>query len=356
MQRFSEDTRRTADIAACRALLRSGSRTFHAASFLLPRRVREPASVLYAFCRLADDSVDIERGPAAVARLLARLASVYRGTPEAHPADRAMAEFVDRFAIPQHLPEALIEGLAWDEAGRRYQDLAALLGYAARVAGTVGVMMALLMGVRRPALLARAADLGMAMQLTNIARDVGEDARAGRVYLPLEWLREAGIDADAWLSSPRYTPALGGVIDRLLDVADGLYARADTGIAGLPASCRPGIRAARLLYAEIGQELRRKGLDSVTQRAVVPARRKLGLLAGVLAASGRDQQLEGAPCLEQASFLLAGLAETPTDAGTAAALRWWDLQARVIWVIDLFERIERRRASGATDAAERATA
>ena len=356
MQRFSKDMRRTADIAACRTLLRSGSRTFHAASFLLPRRVREPATVLYAFCRLADDSVDIEGSGAAVERLQARLARVYRGTPEAHPADRALAEVVDRFAIPQHLPEALIEGLAWDEAGRRYQNLHALNAYAARVAGTVGVMMALLMGVREAAPLARAADLGVAMQLTNIARDVGEDARAGRIYLPLDWLSEAGIDADEWLASPRFTPALGEVIDRLLAVADELYARANAGIAGLPLNCRPGIRAARLLYDEIGQELRRRGLNSVTQRSVVPVKRKLRLLADVFALVRHEGASREAPCLEQAQFLLNGIAEAPENAGTASAPPWWDVPARAIWVIDLFERIERRRVSGSTGPAARVTA
>ncbi len=349
MQRSSESYRSAADIAACRTLLRSGSRTFHAASFLLPRRIREPASVLYAFCRLADDSVDIERGPAAVDRLQVRLDRVYRGMPAAHPADRALAEIVERFAIPQHLPEALIEGLAWDEQERRYENLAALQAYAARVAGTVGVMMAILMGVRAPDLLARAADLGVAMQLTNIARDVGEDARAGRLYLPLDWLREAGIDGEAWLAEPRCLPALRPVIGRVLDAADALYARSDAGIAALPASCRPGIRAARLLYAEIGQELRRQGLDSVTQRAVVSAKRKLGVLVNVLAAARTDKSALGALCLEQAQFLLEGISDGPASSASRQEHRWWDFQARAIWVIDLFERIERRRAGAVTD-------
>jgi len=265
-----------------------------------------------------------------------------------------LAEVVERFAIPQRLPAALIEGLAWDEQERRYTDLAALQAYAARVAGTVGVMMAILMGVRTPAALARAADLGVAMQLTNIARDVGEDARAGRLYLPLDWLSEAGIDPEAWLAAPRYIPALGRVIDRVLDAADALYARADAGIAALPASCRPGIRAARLLYAEIGQELRRQGLDSVARRAVVPAKRKVGLLMNVLAAARHDEAALGALCLEQASFLLEGMSDAKAGSALHQEQRWWDFQARAIWVIDLFERLEHRRASG-TSAPARVT-
>ena len=89
---------------------------------------------------------------------------------------------------------------------RRYETLQDLDAYAARVAGSVGAMMTLVMGQRAPEIVARACDLGVAMQLTNIARDVGEDARAGRLYLPLQWLREAGIDPDAWLAKPVFTP------------------------------------------------------------------------------------------------------------------------------------------------------
>lgn len=225
-----------ADLAACRALLRDGSRSFLAASLLLPREVREPACALYAFCRLADDAVDL--APAsqgdAVARLRDRLERVYGGQPLPIAADRALAGVVRRYAIPRAVPEALIDGFEWDAQDRRFETLEELQAYAARVAATVGVMMALLMGVRSAAGLARACDLGVAMQLSNIARDVGEDARMGRIYLPLAWLREAGIDPDAWLAQPIFTPALAGVVQRLLDAADMLYQRVDDGVAQLP--------------------------------------------------------------------------------------------------------------------------
>ena len=176
----------SADMAACRALLKGGSRTFHAASKVLPRRVSDPAIALYAFCRLADDAVDLgDNRAAAVERLKERLDRAYRGQPMDQAADRAFADVVARFSIPREVPEALLEGLAWDAEGRRYETLPELYAYAARVAGTVGAMMTLVMGQRTPEIVARACDLGVAMQLTNIARDVGEDARAGRLYLPL---------------------------------------------------------------------------------------------------------------------------------------------------------------------------
>jgi phytoene synthase len=159
-----------ADLAACRALLRGGSRSFFAASLLLPQRVRGPACSLYAFCRLADDAIDLEDGRMdALARLHARLDRAYAGQPLPTPVDRAFADVIARYAIPRALPEALFEGFAWDAEGRRYEDLPALQAYAVRVAGTVGAMMAVLMGVREPGPVARACDLGVAMQLSNIA-------------------------------------------------------------------------------------------------------------------------------------------------------------------------------------------
>ncbi len=344
MQRFLPETAES-DLTACRRMLRNGSRSFYAASFLLPRRVRGPATALYAFCRLADDAVDLKGGDlAAVWRLRARLDDAYRGRPQPHPADRAFADMVERFGIPRALPDALLDGLEWDATGRRYPDLASLEGYSARVAGTVGAMMAILMGVRSAAQLAKACDLGVAMQLTNIARDVGEDARAGRLYLPLDWLADAGIDAESWLAKPVFSDALGGVVARLLEAADGLYTRADAGIAALPSSCRPGIRAARLIYAEIGNQLARSGFDSVSSRTVVPASRKLSLLAGAIGVSSRSDHAE-APCLAETEFLVAAAAVAQPRAAPRA-IRWWDFRAQAIWVIELFDQLERRHRIG----------
>jgi len=340
-----------AERAACRATLRQGSRTFFAASLLLPRGVREPACALYAFCRLADDAVDLDGvGSHGLERLRERLERVYAGRPSPGGVDRALAEVLARFAIPRALPEALIEGLEWDAAERRYEDLAALEGYAARVAGSVGAMMALVMGVRTPDAAARACELGMAMQLSNIARDVGEDARAGRVYLPLAWLREAGIDADVWLAEPLFSDALGDVVRRVVRAADRLYTRAEPGIAWLPPSCRPGIRGARLLYAAIGHELERRGLDSVSRRTVVPPGRKARLLARALVPLPRPAlPAPPAPPPEAARFLVEAVAAAPAPAPRTSALGW-SLDQRIAWLVELFERLERRDRMLATGA------
>jgi phytoene synthase len=337
-----------ADLVACRNLLCGGSRSFYAASFLLPRGVQEPATALYAFCRLADDEIDLGGGCSdALGRLSARLDRVYAGRPDPDPADRALSSVVSHFDLPRSLLDALLEGFAWDAEGRRYPDLSAVYAYSARVAGTVGVMMAILMGVRTPGLLTRASDLGVAMQLTNIARDVGEDARAGRLYLPEDWLREEGIEPDAWLARPVFTAAIGRVVRRLLGAADRLYAQADEGIAGLPLACRPGINAARFLYAEIGREVERVGCDSVTCRAVVPAARKTGLLARILRTSVIPRRCRSVRTLAETRFLVdfaaAPEARRPrVPRRPVPALSLSQVEDRAVWVLDLFERLERR--------------
>jgi len=334
-----------ADRAACRAAIRGGSRSFFAASLLLPRRVREPAFALYAFCRLADDAVDRPgAGPDALGALHDRLARAYEGRPLPFSADRALGEVVARFGVPRELPEALLEGFAWDAAGRGYDTLGDLSAYAVRVAGTVGAMMAVVMGARSAPALARACDLGVAMQFTNIARDVGEDARTGRLYLPRQWLREAGIDPDAWLADPVHSEALAWVIRRLLREAALLYARADPGIAALPADCRAGIAAARLLYEAIGHDVERAGFDSVSRRAVVPGRRKAGLLARALVAAPRRKTYALLPPLEEARFLVEAVAAARAPAPHMAASA--DFGQRLVWLIQLFERLERRQALG----------
>jgi len=187
--------------------------------------------------------------------------------------------------------------------------------------------------------LARACELGIAMQLTNIARDVGQDARAGRLYLPLEWLREAGIDPEDWLARPVFNAALAGVIERLLAAADELYARASHGIAHLPRQARPGVHAARLLYAEIGHELRRMGHDSLAARARVGRTRKLALLLNAMGAALQGGNELGHPLLPEARFLVEAVQRQPMPPGTRDAS-----QGRVEWVVDLFARLEERQA------------
>jgi 15-cis-phytoene synthase len=306
-----------ADMNWCRDAIRTGSLSFHAASRLLPEAVRAPALALYAFCRIADDAVDEGHDKAgAVLTLRDRLALVYQGRPRNAPADRAFAGVVEAFEMPAALPEALLEGLAWDAMGRRYDTLSGVLDYSSRVAAAVGAMMCVLMRIRNADALARACDLGLAMQLTNISRDVGEDARAGRLYLPQNWLREGGLEPEAFLADPRPSVLIRQSVARLLAEADRLYQRSEAGIPALPRVCRPGIYAARHIYDGIGAEVRRAGFDSVTQRARTTKGQKIGWLglsmmrAGVSLAMPRSAVLHAAPAHEVA-FLVAAAARHP---------------------------------------------
>jgi 15-cis-phytoene synthase len=342
MPRNSSDFRYKSDIAACRQTIRGGSKTFFAASLLLPRRVRDPAYALYAFCRLSDDTVDLEGGRlASIGRLRDRLERAYAGRPLPLAVDRALADTVERFQIPSDLPLALLEGLEWDAQGRQYRSLSDLSAYAARVAGSVGAMMALLMGARRPDLLARACDLGLAMQLTNIVRDIGEDARNGRLYLPLDWFDEMGIDPGAWLAAPCCSAPIRAMASRMLVAADQHYARADAGIARLPLDCRPGISAARTLYAEIGREVERRGFDSVTVRAVVSNRRKAALLGASIARALRPARPAEMAVAPEAAFLVSAVAER-RDLTLPRRPRWWHLGTQTVAAIEMFDRLERQ--------------
>ena len=276
-----------ADRDWCRAAIREGSYSFHAASKLLPADIRDAALALYAFCRVADDEVDFgDNKPAAVLALRDRLDLAYAGRPRNAPADRAFAALIEDYDMPRELPEALLEGLAWDGMERRYATLSDLRAYSARVASAVGAMMCVLMRVRDTHALARACDLGVAMQLTNIARDVGEDARAGRLYLPTDWLEEAGIDTGAFLADPRPTPEIRRLVQRLLAEANRLYYRSESGIKALPLNARPGIFAARHCYDAIGRRLAKRGHDSVTTRAFTTRGQKIGLLGWSLLRAG----------------------------------------------------------------------
>jgi phytoene synthase len=334
------------DRHACRQLMRGGSKSFFAASLLLPARVRAPATALYAFCRLADDAIDLgDDAEAAMGDLRNRLDAIYAGRPFAIEADRALAATVHEFGLPRALLDALLEGFVWDSAGRRYDTLFELQAYGARVAGTVGAMMALVMGARSPQALARASELGVAMQFTNIARDVGEDARNGRLYLPRDWLREAGIDPDAWLRTPTFSPAIARVIQRLLDEAETLYRRSECGISALPRDCRPAIRAARLVYAEIGRQLEQSGLDSVNHRTVVSKQRKLALMARATGAAFTPPALSRthAPALPAVQFLVDAVPRE-TSVRASAQIPRRSMEERVVWLIDLFERQAEQRA------------
>jgi len=328
------------DLETCENLMRDGSKSFFSAARILPTKIRDSAIALYAFCRLLDDMVDDQHAPDdVISQIEYRLDRIYTQNPVDIPADRALAIVVERFLIPRDILEALVEGFRWDRSGRQYQTIEELCDYAARVASTVGAMMTLIMGVRDRDVLERACELGLAMQLTNIARDVGEDARNHRLYLPREWLEAEGINPDQWLQHPEFNDAISKVIQRLISYADDLYTRSSQGISGLPRNCRSAIAAAGLIYSEISRQIERQGLDSISNRAVVSKKRKILLLIKALQSSiyssKPNHSLSKIPAIQ---FLVDAVQpEAPYAHYTGS------VEDRLIWVVGLMEKIERRK-------------
>lgn len=327
------------DLAACGRIIRDGSKSFHAASLLLPRDVRAAAYALYAFCRVSDDAVDNGAQPReALQDVRRRLRLAHAGQPDPTSVDRAFAWVLDAYAIPMAVPAALVEGFEWDAEGRRFETLEEVKAYAARVAATVGVMMSLVMGVRGRDALARACDLGLAMQLTNIARDIGEDARAGRCYLPGAWLRGMSLTANDLGALSEADDRVRDLTERMLDAARPLYAAGVSGIAMLPEACRPAIRAAASIYAEIGAEIARSGHDSIGRRAVVSKRRKIALAAGSFIPARTLPPNAAAPAAPECEFLIAAVEASEPPAPLAEVPK----SGSAPWAIDLFLRLEQR--------------
>jgi phytoene synthase len=278
------------DRLACRAWIQRHSKSFFLSSLLLPARVRQASWALYAFCRRADDAVDAgdasDAGDhAALARvesLRRRLDAVYAGRGADDAIDRAFGAVVQRYGIDRALPEELLAGMEMDARGAVYETDGDLLRYCFRVASTVGLMMTRVMGASDDAAYLRAADLGVAMQLTNIARDVGEDARRGRVYLPRTLLARVGLDGRSLAGADAATAPMRAAVQALLERAAAHYRAADAGIALLPRDCRLAIASSRRIYAAIGDAIAANGYDSITRRAYVTLGGKLRLVAGAL--------------------------------------------------------------------------
>jgi 15-cis-phytoene synthase len=183
-------TRVTLDLSYER--LTAGSKTFRFASYFLPRDCRNDAAIVYSFCRLVDDLADDAPSMEQATTDLQQVRDELQGKATARAIVAAYADVAARTGISPDVAEALIQGVLSDQRLVRVQTDAELLTYCYQVASTVGLMMCGVLGVRDPRALAHAVDLGLAMQLTNICRDVADDARMNRVYLPEERLRAAG--------------------------------------------------------------------------------------------------------------------------------------------------------------------
>ncbi len=287
------------DAQVCQRIVREHARTFHLASGFLPRHKRRAAFALYAFCRVADDIVDradearadgAEADPSVIAALAAherKLQNALAGTP-CDPVFRELDRVMREFGVPASVLRELLDGVAMDLGPVRYQTWAELSRYCEGVASSVGEMCTYVFGVQgdaevRAVALRYARTLGLAMQLTNILRDVGEDARRGRCYLPVQDLAACGLTPDDILSGaltsadPRWQRLMTQQIAR----ARALYEAAMAGIPLLSPDAQRCAWACAVGYSGILGAVERIGCDSLTRRARLGTAERVAVLLKV---------------------------------------------------------------------------
>jgi 15-cis-phytoene synthase len=273
-------------VAHARDSIARGSKSFALASKLFDPVTRERVWLLYGWCRACDDLADGQdhggtmaavADPAArLAEIRAKTAAAYAGDVTGDPAFDGLAQLLTEVAIPRRYAEDVIAGFALDAADWHPRSEADLLQYCYHVAGAVGCMMAVVMGVAADddAVLDRACDLGLAFQLANIARDVGEDAAAGRCYLPDDWLSELDIPPGQ-VMHPDHRTQLAQVGKRLADMAGAYETSARRGTVSLDFRSSWAVHAAAGIYGDIAREVRARGDTAWDARVVTRRRAKL---------------------------------------------------------------------------------
>ena len=278
-----------------------GSKSFAAASRLFEPATRRSALMLYAWCRHCDDVIDGQTSgwtdavPPSPQEAQKRLTALMRATQQAYagaamgePAFAAFQEVALKHKIPPAFAFEHLAGFEMDVNQRHYESIDETLEYCYRVAGVVGLMMAKVMGVEDEETLDRACDLGIAFQLTNIARDIAEDAQMGRCYVPLQWLRTAGVEREH-MAMPENRAALSAIATQLVTYAEPYYASAGVGIKALPLRSAWAVAAARNVYREIGVKVRARAPQEVGRRVSTSSLDKLRLItsAGGFALTSR---------------------------------------------------------------------
>ena len=278
-------------VADSHEVIKHGSKSFAAASRLFSPEIRDSASMLYAWCRHCDDQTDNQElgfnqsplDPDEARRRIDHLQETTRralsGEPMEDPIFVGLQRVVTRHQIPHRYPLEHLDGFVMDVEEHRYLTFDDTLTYCYHVAGVVGVMMTYIMGVDDEPTLDRATDLGIAFQLTNICRDVVEDADAGRVYLPEDWLAEAGIPQRE-VSAPQNRQALHDVVVRVLVEADRYYESSRFGLSQLPFRSAWAVSAAHSVYRDIGRLILERGPAAWDRRASTGTARKIQLAFG----------------------------------------------------------------------------
>ena len=272
-------------VAGARDAIQNGSKSFRAASRLFDPVTRERSWLLYCWCRHCDDVADGQTfgfggGPSGnIAPLKDKTRRAAAGDPSEEPAFLALAQLMRECPVPLQFLDDHLEGFSLDEAGWRPTTEADLARYCYHVAGTVGCMMAVVMGVPPgdSETLERAADLGIAFQLSNIARDVREDLQNGRCYLPIDWLEEFGLPPER-LFDPANGNALQAMVDRLVTSVELYEASARKGVGRLPFRSRVAVLTALRIYGAIGRRVASLGSRAWDSRVTVGKVRKLAFV------------------------------------------------------------------------------
>lgn len=284
---MTRDSDLRAAYAHCQDITRRASSNFYYAFLLLPPERREALFALYAFCRFVDDIADDDSN-ARPADLLARwreeLDRVYGGTPT-HPIGRALADAAARFPIDRKHFHDLIDGVEMDLRQRRYESFDDLYRYCYRVASTVGLLCIEIFGYQNPSAKDYAVDLGIAFQLTNILRDVMEDAQRGRIYLPLEDLRRFDCSEEDVLGG-HYLARVGALMAFECGRARAYYLRASASLAPEDRGSLAAAEAMRLIYMRLLNRIEARHFDVFGPKVTVPRYEKVTL---ALAAWGRSQ-------------------------------------------------------------------
>lgn len=269
------DTSRTEMVVASRQVLAKNSRSFSWSAWFLPASRRDDAAVVYALCRLIDDVADETVGQEKARAELGELRRELEGGADARPLVRTFLDVAERRRLEVAYALELVAGVESDLGQVCLRSDRELLRYCYRVAGTVGLMMCAVLGVDDPKAYAHAIDLGVAMQMTNICRDVLEDARRGRIYLPRRRLEKAGVAPEELLDGSADRDKVARVVCDVLDTAEMYYRSADRGLSYIPARSRLAIVVASRVYRAIGVHLRLSGGDALAGRTVVGPAAKL---------------------------------------------------------------------------------
>lgn len=289
-----------------RKSMRRNGKSFWFASLFLPRSTAADAAELYAFCRTMDDLADESDDPEAVTRLKGvRIDLQHKSSYD--PCVQTLLALAQRYPLDLCVADHLVHSFVEDAATKLHLETQAdLIRYCFGVAGTVGLMMSSILGADPGEARLHAIDLGIAMQMTNIARDVLEDAHNGRRYLPGDWVQDLS-PADIAVADSSSRASVGPAILHLLDLADRFYSSATYGFRFIPARSRPAIEVAATVYRQIGVSLRHRGVPWWGPRTVIAPLRKTALAAAVLVGASPLRRLPSTPAPDEMHQPLAGL-------------------------------------------------